>query len=56
LAKQLEAGEIVRKTKKVLLKDFKQVVECDEDVKVEIEKLRQDVEDFATPFYMPGQL
>ena len=56
LAKQLDAGEIVRKTKKVLLKDFKQVVECDDDVKVEIDKLRQDVEDFATPFFMPGQL
>ena len=54
LKAQLEAGEITRKTKKVLLKDFKQVLECDEDIKAKIDELRQDVEDFATPFYMPG--
>mmetsp|Transcript_27020 Transcript_27020/g.29103 ORF Transcript_27020/g.29103 Transcript_27020/m.29103 type:complete len:509 (+) Transcript_27020:47-1573(+) len=54
LVAQLEAGEISRKTKKVLLKDFQKVLECNEDVKLEIDKLRQDVEVFATPFYMPG--
>jgi len=54
LKAQLDAGEITRKTKKVLLKDFKQVLECDETIKSKIDILRQNVEDFATPFYMPG--
>lgn len=51
---QLDAGEITRKTKKVLLKDFKKVLESDEGIVSKIEDLRQDVEDFAAPFYMPG--
>ncbi len=54
LQAQLDAGEITRKTKKVLLKDFKQVLGSDEGIVSKIEKLRRDVEDFATPFYMPG--
>ena len=54
LKAQLDAGEITRKTKKVLLKDFKEVLECDEGIASKIELLRQNVEDFATPFYMPG--
>lgn len=54
LKAQLDAGEITRKTKKVLLKDFKQVLASDEDIVSKIEELRNNVEDFATPFYMPG--
>lgn len=54
LKAQLDAGEITRKTKKVLLKDFKQVLECDEIIMSKVDVLRQNVEDFATPFYMPG--
>jgi glycine hydroxymethyltransferase len=51
---QLDAGEITRKTRKVLLKDFKEVLESDEGIVTKIDVLRQNVEDFATPFYMPG--
>lgn len=54
LQTRLDAGEIKRKTRKVLLKDFKQVLEYDESIISEIDLLRQSVEDFATPFYMPG--
>jgi len=54
LKAQLESGELTRKSKKVLLKDFKQVLECDEGIKTKIAELRQSVEDFATPFYLPG--
>merc|ERR1712194_195113 len=54
LQAQLDAGEIKRKTNKVLLKDFKQVLASDEVIISKIDLLRQSVEDFATPFYMPG--
>jgi len=51
---QIEAGEGARKSKKVLLKDFARAVECNEEIKAKIDELRQEVEDYATPFYMPG--
>lgn len=54
LKAQLASGEITRKTEKVLLKDFKKVICCDEDIVSKIDVLRLNVEDFATPFYMPG--
>ena len=54
LAAQLKAGEINGGKKKVLLKDFQYVLDYDEDIGLSIKQLQQDVEDFATPFYMPG--
>jgi glycine hydroxymethyltransferase len=51
---QLEAGELTRKSKKVLLKDFQTIIETNEEIISQIEILRDDVESFATPFYMPG--
>jgi glycine hydroxymethyltransferase len=51
---QLQSGEVSRKTKKVLLKDFQHVLEKNEEIKSKMDALRQDVETFATPFYMPG--
>jgi len=54
LEAQLAAGKITRKTKNVLLKDFQQILEYDESVKGSIGALKQSVEDFATPFHMPG--
>ena len=54
LQAQLDAGKIKRKTNKVLLKDFKEVLASDKDIQSKINLLRHSVEDFATPFYMPG--
>jgi len=51
---QIQAGELSRKTKKVLLKDFQQTIEENAEIQSKIEELRQDVELFATPFFMPG--
>lgn len=51
---QMASGELSRKSKKVLLKDFEQVIEKNEEIKAKMDALREAVEDFATPFYMPG--
>ena len=51
---QMETGELTRKSKKVLLKDFQNVIETNEEIMSQIDILRDDVESFATPFYMPG--
>ncbi|KAL3904413.1 MAG: hypothetical protein SGILL_010079 [Bacillariaceae sp.] len=52
---QIQSGELTRKTKKVLLKDFQHVLENNAEIQVKMDTLRHDVEAFATPFYMPGQ-
>ena len=39
---------------KVLLKDFKAILQSDETIKMAIEELRLEVEDFSTRFPMPG--
>ena len=49
---QLDAG--TRKSNKVLLKDFKEVLKTNEEVRQEIDTLKASVESFAEPFYMPG--
>jgi glycine hydroxymethyltransferase len=54
IAVKAQSGEVSRKTKKVLLKDFQHVLEKNEEIKSKMDALRQDVETFATPFYMPG--
>jgi len=51
---KLDSGEITRKTNKVLLKDFQDVASNNDEIGKMIAALRQDVEDFATPFFMPG--
>ena len=43
-----------RKSNKVLLKDFQQVLKSNEGIRKEIETLKADVENFSEPFYMPG--
>ena len=40
--------------KKVLLKDFVAVLQSDETIRQAIEKLKEEVEEFASGFYMPG--
>jgi glycine hydroxymethyltransferase len=52
---KLDENEMSRKTNKVLLKDFQDVVSSNQEIVGMITALRQDVEDFATPFFMPGQ-
>jgi glycine hydroxymethyltransferase len=54
LEAQMEGGEVARKSKKVLVKDFQAVIERNEEIKAKIIKLGAEVEDFASPFYMPG--
>lgn len=51
--KQSEQGNDAKK-KKVLLKEFVAILKDDDDIKGEIEDLRQDVEAFAVTFDMPG--
>jgi glycine hydroxymethyltransferase len=51
---KIRSGELSRKSKSVLLKDFQQVVDENDKIKGEINELRKDVEHFATPFKMPG--
>lgn len=46
--------ETPKKPKKVLLSDFSRVLVNNAEIKLGIEELRQEVEAFATPFYMPG--
>jgi glycine hydroxymethyltransferase len=46
--------ETSKKPKKVLLSDFSRVLVNNAEIKRGIEELRQEVEVFATPFYMPG--
>lgn len=50
---QLNDGTISRKSKKVLLKDFKKVLNSEEELRHGIAKLKEAVESYATPFYMP---
>jgi glycine hydroxymethyltransferase len=50
-----EADESRNKpNKKVLLKDFVRVLTHNEDIKRAVADLKKEVEEFATPFYMPG--
>jgi glycine hydroxymethyltransferase len=51
---ELEA-EARQEPTRVLLKDFVSVLSHNEDVKLGIEKLRNDVEDFASSFDMPAE-
>jgi glycine hydroxymethyltransferase len=51
---QLDDDTTSRKSKKVLLKDFKRVLNNNEEIGQNIEKLKEAVESFSTPFYMPG--
>lgn len=51
---QMASGVLSRKSKKVLLNDFERVLESNEEIKSKMEALREAVEAFATPFYMPG--
>jgi len=50
----LENDPTLRKSKKVLLKDFTTVLANNEDIRQSIETLKEEVETFSTPFYMPG--
>jgi len=56
----IKAQEIAREekggAKKVTLKEFLHIIETDEDTRNEIHELKQDVEDFANKFEMPGEL
>eukprot|EP00980_Cylindrotheca_fusiformis_P014609 scaffold3956_cov99-Cylindrotheca_fusiformis.AAC.6 len=51
---QLDDSDASRKSKKVLLKDFKHVLNNNEEIRQAISKLREDVESFSKPFFMPG--
>jgi len=53
-AKRAQGDEDVLKKKKVLLKDFVAVLQNDSEIIAEIEKLRTEVEAFASGFDMPG--
>lgn len=52
---ELEA-EARQEPTRVLLKDFVSVLSSNEDVKLGIEQLRNDVEDFASIFEMPAEI
>ena len=43
-----------RKSSKVLLKDFQLVMDENDEIKNDLATLRQEVEEFASAFYMPG--
>lgn len=43
-----------RKSNKVLLKDFENVLAVNEEVKRSIQQLKSEVEEFSLTFYMPG--
>jgi len=51
---EFTAGVGGRKSKKVMLKDFTRVIDHNGDVKAGIKTLKDDVEEFASKFYMPG--
>lgn len=51
---QLASAELSRKTNKVLLKDFQHVIETNVEIQAKVKSLREAVESFASPFYMPG--
>ncbi|CAJ1966836.1 unnamed protein product [Cylindrotheca closterium] len=51
---EFESDPTSRKSKKVLLKDFKSVLANNEGIRQAIESLGDEVETFSTPFYMPG--
>lgn len=53
-SKQEAGDEDALKRKKVPLKDFLSVLSSDEDLKGGVLKLKQEVEEFATKFEMPG--
>jgi len=52
----LSRQEAEAASNKVLMKDFLSVVEQNELIRSKIEKLRQDVESFASQFKMPGNM
>lgn len=52
--RQASGDEEALKRKKVLLKDFNAVLSSNEDMKLEIANLKNDVEEFAEHFFMPG--
>jgi glycine hydroxymethyltransferase len=54
LQAQLDKEPSSRKSKKVLLKDFKLVLNTNEEIRQGIETLKAEVESFSTPFFMPG--
>jgi glycine hydroxymethyltransferase len=53
-AKMAQGDEVALKKKKVLLKDFVAVLQNDSEIISEIERLRAEVEAFASGFDMPG--
>ena len=53
-AKKASGDEDALKKKKVLLKDFVSVLQNDSEIIGEIDKLRSEVEAFASGFKMPG--
>eukprot|EP00566_Odontella_aurita_P014497 CAMPEP_0113567056 /NCGR_PEP_ID=MMETSP0015_2-20120614/23064_1 /TAXON_ID=2838 /ORGANISM="Odontella" /LENGTH=541 /DNA_ID=CAMNT_0000469409 /DNA_START=75 /DNA_END=1700 /DNA_ORIENTATION=- /assembly_acc=CAM_ASM_000160 len=56
LKAEKEGGdEEAQKKKKVLLKDFSMVLSNNEDVKEDINVLKEEVEEFAVKFTMPGR-
>ncbi len=50
----LASGTTTRKSNKVLLKDFENVVSANEDIKRSINELKDEIEEFSSSFYMPG--
>ena len=57
LVERRERGDeevLKRKSKKVLMKDFAAVLESNEQVLAQIEALKEEVENFASGFDMPG--
>ncbi|KAG7365052.1 glycine hydroxymethyltransferase [Nitzschia inconspicua] len=52
---QMASGTSSRKSNKVLLKDFREVLDTNKELRAKLEALRHAVEAFATPFYMPGE-
>lgn len=54
LANQLKSGVMTKKTNTILLEEFQCILDTDNNAMNEIEKLRHDVESFATPFFLPG--